>query len=237
MNIRPCFRYTYILGNSVYVPLTSYSNTVTLPATRGPKFVLPPEVVGCLDAVRTDEGRRPYGSTADPGGRVSGPPTETLVRELDARTVGNGGAVPPDVVLAGEGEPLLRFRALLDVAAAASSRGSCVRVVTNGLVPAGGPIADAVAAMRAAGVGGVTVALVAAGAERYGAIMRPAGLEAAVAHGAVCDFVVAAVGCGMDVEVAGVNFCGTDWPSEREAVENLAASLGVTKVRWRPYFP
>eukprot|EP00588_Corethron_pennatum_P014356 CAMPEP_0194277418 /NCGR_PEP_ID=MMETSP0169-20130528/9756_1 /TAXON_ID=218684 /ORGANISM="Corethron pennatum, Strain L29A3" /LENGTH=113 /DNA_ID=CAMNT_0039021389 /DNA_START=156 /DNA_END=493 /DNA_ORIENTATION=- len=113
MNIRPCLRYTYILGNSVYVPLTSYSNTVTLPATRGPKFVLPPEVIRCLDAVRADEGRRPYGSTADPsGGRVGGPPSDTLVRELDARAAEKGDAVPPpDVVLAGEGEPLLRRRA------------------------------------------------------------------------------------------------------------------------------
>lgn len=50
-------KYTYQLGRSLYVPLTSKCNTIPLPVTRGPKFVLDERVVNALINVRR---RDPY---------------------------------------------------------------------------------------------------------------------------------------------------------------------------------
>ena len=47
--------YTYCIGRSLYVPLTSRCNSWTLPQTRGPSFVLPCEVVTALCRVRDAE--------------------------------------------------------------------------------------------------------------------------------------------------------------------------------------
>ena len=50
---RPLASYiTYSLGNDLYVPLTSRCNTVTLPETRGPNFLLPASVAASLCRVR-----------------------------------------------------------------------------------------------------------------------------------------------------------------------------------------
>jgi len=47
--------YTYTLGKSLYVPLTSRCNSLTLPQTRGPNFLLPTDVVNSLLNVRSVE--------------------------------------------------------------------------------------------------------------------------------------------------------------------------------------
>ena len=47
--------FTYTLGQSLYVPLTHRCNSLTLPETRGPNFVLPPQVVASLLRVRDAE--------------------------------------------------------------------------------------------------------------------------------------------------------------------------------------
>jgi len=46
---------TYVLGKSLYIPLTSRSNCYTLPETRGPGFKLPRSVVASLVRVRDYE--------------------------------------------------------------------------------------------------------------------------------------------------------------------------------------
>ena len=48
-----CF--TYTLGTSLYIPLTSRSNSLTLPTTRGPNFTLSSDVVTALCRVRDAE--------------------------------------------------------------------------------------------------------------------------------------------------------------------------------------
>jgi hypothetical protein len=48
-------RFVYRLGNSLYVPLTSFSNSLTLPELRGKGFVLPTPVVAALSRVRAVE--------------------------------------------------------------------------------------------------------------------------------------------------------------------------------------
>ena len=45
-------RYTYTLGRSLYVPITSRCNTIPLPSTRGPGFLLPRGVADALIQVR-----------------------------------------------------------------------------------------------------------------------------------------------------------------------------------------
>jgi hypothetical protein len=47
--------FAYSLGNSLYIPLTSFSNSRTLPETRGPNFLLPPAAVAALCRVRDAE--------------------------------------------------------------------------------------------------------------------------------------------------------------------------------------
>ena len=49
------YKYTYTLGRSLYVPLTSRCNSVPLPATRGPGFALPRSVAESLVGVRDAE--------------------------------------------------------------------------------------------------------------------------------------------------------------------------------------
>ena len=51
--------FTYKLGKSLYIPLTSFCNTVTLPETRGPGFHLSTHVIEALTNVRYAE---QYGS-------------------------------------------------------------------------------------------------------------------------------------------------------------------------------
>mmetsp|Transcript_27286 Transcript_27286/g.55920 ORF Transcript_27286/g.55920 Transcript_27286/m.55920 type:complete len:356 (+) Transcript_27286:65-1132(+) len=53
------YKYTYTLGRSLYVPLTSRCNSVPLPQTRGPGFLLPREVVEALVRVRQAEQNLP----------------------------------------------------------------------------------------------------------------------------------------------------------------------------------
>jgi len=48
-------KYTYTLGRSLYVPVTSRCNSVPLPITRGPNFLLPREVADGLVRVRNAE--------------------------------------------------------------------------------------------------------------------------------------------------------------------------------------
>mmetsp|Transcript_9364 Transcript_9364/g.14311 ORF Transcript_9364/g.14311 Transcript_9364/m.14311 type:complete len:385 (+) Transcript_9364:134-1288(+) len=57
-------RFTYQLGRSIYVPLTSRCNSIPLPVTRGPGFVLNSDVVDVLRNVRFVENSPRGGSDA-----------------------------------------------------------------------------------------------------------------------------------------------------------------------------
>lgn len=278
----PAVGLTYTLGRSLYVPLTCRSNSVTLPATRGPGFSLPTDAVSALLRIRVAEGHEaePFNL---PGDRAFLPPplpsicslTNELGKQNDGMDPSIGALVMSveeqllagrkpatdgsskgdktpyhSVVIAGEGEPTLRLSALLAVSRAASSLDALpVRVVTNGL---GGAIPNhhrVLPRMREAGVTSVSVALMTSQPDQYGALMRPvlhpefvkatrmAGTDdldiSVLAHGIVCGFISEALGCGLEVEVTGV-----DRPDvNKDEAEKLAADLGVHKLfRWRPYF-
>eukprot|EP00585_Thalassiosira_rotula_P008677 CAMPEP_0196135970 /NCGR_PEP_ID=MMETSP0910-20130528/4438_1 /TAXON_ID=49265 /ORGANISM="Thalassiosira rotula, Strain GSO102" /LENGTH=305 /DNA_ID=CAMNT_0041396179 /DNA_START=84 /DNA_END=998 /DNA_ORIENTATION=+ len=59
------YKYTYTLGRSLYVPVTSRCNSVPLPATRGPNFLLPRAVAEGLVRVRNAETTRPTAADID----------------------------------------------------------------------------------------------------------------------------------------------------------------------------
>jgi hypothetical protein len=48
-------KHTYILGRSLYIPLTCRCNSITLPVSRGPRFLLPKSITDALVSVRHAE--------------------------------------------------------------------------------------------------------------------------------------------------------------------------------------
>lgn len=242
---------TYSLGRSLYVPLTSRCNTVTLPETRGPGFLLPPQVVSSLLRVRDLESGTQqwhhwcmYLDTVDHpqklppaleptltlGGdeQTNSPFLQTLLKDVDCAMKKE---FPTCLVLSGEGEPTLRWKELLFLAQTYSHL-LPVRVTTNGLLPCSHAVQ-----LKKHGVHTVSVALMTAHSQQYTQLMKPtvdASSMDSSPHALVCDFIRQAVSAGLNVEVTGV-----DRPDsiDKEATETLAASLGVTRpVRWRPYF-
>lgn len=236
------YYWTYRLGSSVYVPLTSYCNSRTLPETRGPGFRLPDEVAACLSRVRAAEDRPPFPESLPKVESIPGiddqddedrsPTPSELIDEIARRADETTDGVV-QVVLAGEGEPTLRLDALLSVAKGVRRIGaaSSVRVVTNGLAPV-----DVVARLRDAGVDSVSAALSAADPASYEILAEPLVTDA---HDVVRAFVAEAARSGLDVEATAVDDGGgLATNNDKEATERLARELGVTTaVRWRPYFP
>jgi hypothetical protein len=190
------------------------------------------------------------------------PTADELWEEILPRV--RGGPAAEEVAFAGEGEPLLRLAALLDLAARVRSETggrSAVRVATNGLLPvppppwllasSAGESEEGVAAASAevaaarrlaeAGVQCLSVALMTSDPDQYDDIMQPAGDDpkGRRAHERACDMVRAAVGAGLRVEITAVERPGVS----KAGLERLASSaelLGpgaaAVPVRWRTYF-
>jgi hypothetical protein len=162
----PLFTYSFSHkqhSHTLYVPLTSFCNAVTLPQTRGPNFVLPSKVVAALCRVRdaecgTEQWKHwclwlDYQDTPQklpPSSEASGvasipssyqrPSVQELVDEVQVQVSGKPN-VDWNVVVAGEGEPTLRLDALIelihrltDVLRHQCHGSSCLRITTNGLV-------------------------------------------------------------------------------------------------------
>lgn len=249
---------TYSLGRSLYIPLTSRSNSVTLPETRGPGFVLPAETVASLCRVRDVEHNRKewfhwcqYLDTQEMPQKLPPalervrqlkisseeqeedkdgryPLVSTLMEEIDRVLIESS---PEAIVIAGEGEPTLRSQAVLAVARACRSRAPLVRLVTNGLISSPDIYARAI---KENGVDAVSVALMTADPLQYEELMQPVLLDDGItAHTLVCEFIRQAIRCKLDVEITGVDRPDVD----KEETEQLAASLGVVGAcRWRPFF-
>ena len=137
--------FTYSLGNSLYVPLTSRCNSLTLPQTRGPNFLLPPAVVASLCRVRdVEEGTNQWKQWCmwldmqetpqklpepldtveelEPGSvehSVDGrrPTVVELMEEVESVMLAyrQSGKEFSSIVIGGEGEPMLRLDALEDL--------------------------------------------------------------------------------------------------------------------------
>lgn len=257
---------TYALGRSLYVPLTSRTNSVSLPKTRGPSFSLPPDVLTSLEEVRRLE------LLGDAGEGGLQPSVDRLVGEIRCRLglfsagIGDGPSSPSSppsppppydaLVFAGEGEPTLRLPTLLSVVgrivsspySSTSVVPKIVRVVTNGLVRSlpgnsdgdEGGGACCLKRMREAGVTDLSVALMTSCAEQYDLLMRPHLPEE---DEALPPLVAHGAVCSFvaDAVAAGLAVEVTAVGSQgvnRNGLEDLARELGVREaVRWRPYFP
>lgn len=236
--------FTYSLGNSLYIPLTSRSNSLTLPQTRGPGFRLPPAVVASLCRVRDAEAGTVrwdpwcrWLDMQDANQRLPDPlemvssldeqnrrPTATELLQEIAES--NSIQQYEQIVLAGEGEPTLRMPLLQEIAKTLSQTYSNqIRVVTSGLT-----LCDPQQLVDC-GVTSVSVAFASSDPSQYEEWMRPiesGGYERAM------SFLRSAVKAGLEVEVAAVDRESV----HRGQLESLVAELGVKlPVRWRPYFP
>jgi hypothetical protein len=121
--------FTYKLGQSLYIPLTSRCNSRTLPELRGDNFLLPPSVVAALCRVRDVEsstnqwaGWCAYLDTQETYQKL--PPSLDYIEKLaekehrqpsiqdlfhEIQTQYLSSEAISSFVFSGEGEPLLRF--------------------------------------------------------------------------------------------------------------------------------
>jgi len=257
---------TYTLGRSLYVPLTSRSNTVSLPETRGPGFKLPAETVASLCRVRAMEqdGRHEdmshgYHQSLErlhlppPLERVSHleavdnndgeneedgryPLVATLKEEIDQRIK---DSLPDALVIAGEGEPTLRRQAVLSIARTYRSKVPVIRLVTNGLLVSSFSPDSFTKELTQSGVNSVSVALMTADPVQYEGLMQPVVLEDnnVVPSSSAHEQVCEFIRQAVHCEL-NVEITGVDRPDvDKAKTEELAASLGVTlPFRWRPFF-
>ena len=252
--------FTYCLGNALYVPLTSRSNSRTLPELRGDNFVLPASVVAALCRVRDAEagtsqwaGWCAYLDTQEgpqklppalayvaglPQGEEEGQPTrDGLFQEIRQQLFENK---IQSIVFSGEGEPTLRMDDMLQLSqqvhdeARKCSMSTTVRLTTNGLV-ALSSCSEALQKCLAHGITHISVGLHTGLAGQYTELVQPCvASEDEDAHKMVCHFIQEAVRLGLQVETTAVDRDDVD----KEQTEALSKSLGVsTPVRWRPYFP
>ncbi len=209
---------TYTLGRSLYVSMTNRANALTLIASRGPGFVMPPSSGFSL---------LPDGFEPSPDEVV-----EAVRAACDALD-----EPPSALVFAGAGEPLLKLRGLLEVADQLKNEHEHMRINTNGLV-ASAEAADTAARLKAAGVSAACVALATADADQYLALMEPEKLRFSpvhslqLGHAEVVGFVSACLDAGMDVECTAVAAPGVDI----DAAAGLATKLGAT-FRARSWHP
>jgi len=198
---------TYTLGKSLYVPLTSRSNSYTLPQTRGPNFLLPSSVVSSLLLLRKIESD----PTSDQNGNdfdeseirkkekcvmplslsqmVPGcpflndellhPSADLLLNEIRENL--NLGDTK-SVVFAGEGEPTLRLETLKLLCQKINSEygndNINMRIVTNGLVLSHMEDRKSVLSnLKQNGVDELSVALMTSCNKQYDDLIKPTSNE------------------------------------------------------------
>ena len=249
--LTPCF--TYSLGKGLYVPLTSRCNSLTLPETRGPEFLLPTDVVAALCRVRDVENgtdqwtqwiesslgsnishlKMPEAisrihtiSSNSDGHEASLPLIHDLIEEIESRLNDQSSNIEA-IILAGEGEPTMRLNDLLDLVEEIRVRCKLpVRLTTNGLVTSD----DVAKRLAESGVSKVSVALMTAEPKQYDDLMQPIPDNA---HARVCRFIKEVIQADLHLEITAVDRHDVD----KEKLENLSRFLGVASpIRWRPYF-
>jgi molybdenum cofactor biosynthesis enzyme MoaA len=141
------------------------------------------------------------------------------------------------IVIAGEGEPTLRWNALLTIAKRFAPEKD-VRLTTNGMIAQQQrPLRESCLALKESGVKVISVALMTADPLQYNQLMDPllptADASRTAPHDMVCSFIREAIACQLDVELTGVDRPDVD----KAQAEDLAASLGATSpMRWRTFF-
>jgi len=257
---------TYTLGKSLYVPLTSRSNSYTLPQTRGPNFLLPSSVVSSLLLVRkiesdptgTDQNSNNFDDSEIRKNEkcLLPPPVSQMVPSYPLR---NDGLMHPSadmllneirenwtgtksVVFAGEGEPTLRLETLKTMCQQITSEyGSddfTMRIVTNGLVLSHMKDRKSVLDdLKQNGVQELSVALMTSCKKQYDDLMKPTSNQLDDGLSNSHSKLCQMIKDATAVGLT-VECTGVDhYFVNKELAENLADELGATSFRWRPYFP
>lgn len=293
-------------SRTLYIPLTSLSNSRTLPETRGPNFGLPSLVVAVLCRVRDAEQEQQkwkhwctwldqqdsmpqklpppdpssfvwesenqtflssdnYTNSADDellNKRMGRPTVDELMIEVLACMNEEKSTINSSrwtMVIAGEGEPTLRFEALLElvrrlrnealstlVSESTLSSISSIRILTNGLLltDTTRQLLDCCKELQNGPPVTLSVALMTHDAHQYDQLMQRRNDDTAeqhendndarLLHDRVVAFVQSAVAAGVHVEITAVDRPDVD----KNATNNLSLQLGVDQpVRWRSYFP
>jgi pyruvate-formate lyase-activating enzyme len=201
---------------------------VTLHATRGPSFVMPP-----------DSGFRP-GEANNSGAEPTAEELAAVVlRMADAQeTSGENNEGGASVCFAGLGEPLLRQATILETVhrvqsslAGGGRPGVSFRVNTNGLFDS-----SVASALADAGIQKATVALASADEDQFNLLMRPIRMPDEQQPRGLRDvlaFISRLRKCNIAVEVGIVAHPIVDV----DAARRLAQSVGANDVRVRTYFP
>lgn len=261
--------FTYTLSNpstsnpnptTLYVPLTSCCNSLTLPQTRGPNFLLSPEVVAALCRVRDAEMGvtkwKPWCMWLDmqespqklpiPDEKFQlvdviddqddinnrRPSVNELVSEIKGFYAQERLVDSTwNIVIGGEGEPTLRLSSLiLLIKQLRQLQPSCSIRVTTN------GLLDRERTNRLLTECCDTdvhfsVALMTHDANQYTEIMRP---TQGYSFAYVLQFIESTVNAGFQVEITAVNQPTVN----KERTMSMAESLGITScVRWCDYFP
>lgn len=132
-----------------------------------------------------------------------------------------------EIVFCGLGEPTMRLPALLEIAAYLKSRGSHIRLNTNGQ---GSAFAGEDIAQKLRGlIDIVSISLNAPNAKEYDELCRSAYGEEAYAH--LLDFAKSCVAQGIDTVLSVVDVIG---PDEIEKCRGIAEGVGA-RLRVRQY--
>ena len=257
---------TYTLGKSLYVPLTSRSNSYTLPQTRGPNFLLPSSVVSSLLNVRKIESTDPsscneFGNGIEEVETVLLPPptlpmvpscpfrndellspsADLLLNEIRGYLNTDGAK---SIVFAGEGEPTLRLETLMMMSKTirndfGSAHDLTMRIVTNGLVLSHLEERKLVLGnLKNNGVNELSVALMTSCNEQYNDLMKPTSNQlGSKVHPNSHAQICQMIQDAVEVGLM-IECTGVDHHFvDKELAEDLAHELGASAFRWRPYFP
>ncbi len=251
-------KYTYRLGNYIYVPFTSQCNSVSLPASRGPGFSLPRSVIVSLlqvrDVERGTQFCQEYLSASNPSDsqeRLVLPPlpSDAPVLELGVPTVKELLAEVQSykqtdsdenlsVVIAGEGDAI-SFRStdvvkflgrLYTFRLHSHTFESTIRVQTNGLAEHYDELFAGIQHFLPKTIA-FTVPLMTHDAAQYEIIMQPTGVDRPYER--VLDFCKRV----RDDPKYGLELTAVERPDVDVGKTNeVAGSLGVP-IRWRSYHP
>ena len=210
----PCI--TYTIGRALYVAMTNRCNAVSLIESRGPGF-LPSKFM------------RPLPTGFEPS------PDEVA----DAVKSALNDGLPSELCFAGAGEPLLRLRALEEVAGLVREQqpNLAMRINTNGLV-LGSEAADVVQRLQKSGITSASIALMTSDSTQYSELMKPDSIRLSPAFSIpmglkeVTAFASACISAGLEVECTAVERPGVDIEAAKSLAETLGASFRART--WHP---
>lgn len=257
----------YTLGKTVYIPLTSKSNCLTLPQTRGKQFQLPNSVIQSLIQVRCIENNNDMElnqcTEIEADGKSILPPPSSF-NKAPSFPLQNDESINPSfeyihseihkyrenneissLVFAGEGEPTLRWKSLNLLASKLRldfGDKTKIRLVTNGLILSN-TSEDRRELMlnelKSNGIDELSIAFMTSCPEQFDLLMEPVSHEDDKLKDKQSWHQELCHTIQDAVKVGLFVECtGVEREEvDKHAAEEMARELGVSSFRWRPYFP